>query len=157
MKDAALIEALGTVDELDAHIGLLVALLNEKAAAAANADEDGTTGAAAEAAAHADFLMSVQRDLFDAGAVLAAAKGAARPTAADVARLEKETDRLCARKQERRFAFVLPGGSVAAAEAHVARTVCRRAERRLVTAAAEALWPYFNRLSDYLYALSGVI
>ena len=148
-KDHPRIEACGDVDELNAVIGLAVA-----------------SGPGPEIA---EILRGIQNDLFDLGADLtvpAAApgrgRGAARRaplriTAAHVAPLEAAIDR-CNARMKPLSSFVLPGGSPAAACLHHARTVCRRAERRLVTVARrEPLNPqtivYLNRLSDLLFVL----
>lgn len=133
-KDSAVVEACGAVDELNCHVGLL---------------------AAAVAPAVAERLHEVQRRLFDVGAAAcsAAGDGVLRPDERDVRGLESEIDRLSARGAA--FAgFVLPGGCATAAQAHVCRAVCRRAERRALTAGMTAALPYLNRLSDYFYALA---
>lgn len=132
-KDAPLMEAIGTVDELSSHLGLLAAHL-------------GTP--------QVEALQRAQRHLFNVGASLAEVPHVPLPGPEDVQQLEIAIDQLETRLGNRTFAFVLPGGSVAAAQAHVARTVCRRAERRLVAAARLDLVPYLNRLSDWLYALA---
>jgi cob(I)alamin adenosyltransferase len=148
-KDHPRIEACGDVDELNAVIGLVVA-----------------AGPGPEIA---ELLRGIQNDLFDLGADLTVpaaspARGRAvarraplRITPAHVAPLEAAIDRCNARLQPL-SSFVLPGGSPASAWLHHARTVCRRAERRLVTVARrEALNPqaivYLNRLSDLLFVL----
>jgi cob(I)alamin adenosyltransferase len=108
------------------------------------------------------ILARVQNDLFDLGADLAtpaSAREEARPALriieSQVVRLESEIDQLNERL-EPLTSFVLPGGSAAAAALHMARTICRRAERRCVALAArepvsaEAL-KYVNRLSDLLF------
>jgi cob(I)alamin adenosyltransferase len=135
------IEAYGTVDETNSCVG--VARL----------------GAAPDLDA---MLARVQNDLFDLGADLCVpedqseiSKMALRITAAQVARLEQEIDRMNERLPAL-TSFVLPGGTAAAANLHVARTVCRRAERLMVKLAerepvgAEAI-KYANRLSDFLF------
>jgi cob(I)alamin adenosyltransferase len=139
------IAAYGTLDEVNAAIG--VARLH-------TADN-----AALDAA-----LSHIQNDLFDVGADLCTpgfgkGPGGARLTATDkqVAWLEDEIDRLNAEIAPLR-SFILPGGSAAAAHLHLARTVCRRAERLIAelkekpqeTVTPEAL-KYVNRLSDYLF------
>lgn len=141
-KDAARIEAYGTVDELNAVLGL----------------------ARAEALpAEIDQLAArIQNELFDLGAELATpdphAKNMAILNAESIAALEAAIDRHEAQLEPLRQ-FILPGGTRGAALLHLARTVCRRAERRLVTlAAAEAIAPtllvYLNRLSDLLFVLA---
>ncbi len=142
-KSDARVEAYGAVDETNAAIGL--ARLS-------------TTGDATLD----PILARIQNDLFDLGADLAtppaereAKTPALRIVPAQVARLEQEIDALNGRL-EPLTSFVLPGGSPAAAALHVARTVCRRAERRCVAltrselVGAEAL-KYLNRLSDLLF------
>ena len=142
------IAAYGTLDEANAAIG--IARLH-------------TAGDAALDAA----LGRIQNDLFDVGADLCTlgsgkGPGGARLTVTDkqVAWLETEIDRLNAKLAPLR-SFVLPGGSPAAAYLHLARTICRRAERltaELMDKAGESVTPevlkYLNRLSDYLFVAS---
>ena len=139
------IAAYGTLDETNAAIG--VARLH-------------TAGEPALDAA----LSRIQNDLFDAGADLATPSKGKGPggarltvTAAQVAWLEREIDRLNEELEPLR-SFVLPGGLPAAAYLHLARTICRRAERliaELMDKADESVTPevlqYVNRLSDYLF------
>jgi len=142
------IAAYGTLDEVNAAIG--VARLQT------------ANDAALDAA-----LTHIQNDLFDVGADLCTpgfgkGPGGARLTVTDkqVAWLEREIDRLNAEIAPLR-SFILPGGSAAAAHLHLARTVCRRAERLIAelkekpqeTVTPEAL-KYVNRLSDYLFVAS---
>ena len=146
-KDAPRVAAYGEVDELNAVLGLVVA----------------NCPAGPETA----LLRSIQNDLFDVGGDLCVppADGeepgrALRVTAAQAERLEKAIDRLNADLDPLR-SFVLPGGSPAAAWLHLARTVCRRAERAIVTLTrAEKVNPqvliYLNRLSDLLFVLARV-
>jgi cob(I)alamin adenosyltransferase len=136
-KDSARIEAMGAVDELNSVLG---ALLAESIPAAER------TG-----------LEGVQNDLFDLGGELSV-PGHPIMTKGHVDRLERELDRLNAELPPLKD-FVLPAGSRAAALAHVARTVCRRAERRVVTLSrkektAPAMLAYLNRLSDLLFVLA---
>lgn len=134
-KDDARIQALGSLDECNAQLGLLLAQLPADDALRA-------------------LLGPVQHQLFELGAGLA---GAATALAqADVEALEHAIDALCAALPPLRR-FVLPGGNAVAAQAHVVRAVCRRAERDLVAAAAAQPLPevwlrYLNRLSDLLFA-----
>ncbi len=137
-KDDVRIEAIGAVDELNSQIGLL---LTETLSAPVH-----------------DGLIAVQHDLFDLGGELAT-PGSALLTAAAVARLERwqtEVNHDLPPLKE----FLLPGGSHGAALAHVARTVCRRAERRLVALQKSGgpVGPeaarYLNRLSDLLFCLA---
>jgi cob(I)alamin adenosyltransferase len=142
------IAAYGTVDETNATIGLVRL----------------HTGGAPEVDA---MLARIQNDLFDLGADLCSpdkgkGPGGARLAIVDaqVTRLEREIDELNAGLQPLR-SFVLPGGSAAAATLHLARTVCRRAERLMVELAAEPgesvsapALQYVNRLSDFLFVAS---
>jgi cob(I)alamin adenosyltransferase len=138
--------AYGDVDELNAVIGAVIAQLPVKAEAVARA------------------LQQIQVDLFDLGAWLATtpASGAAEQLppfeAQRAADLEKAIDAMDLELPDLK-GFILPGGHLAAALAHLARTVCRRAERhvlRLVEAQGEktvspSILVYLNRLSDYLF------
>ena len=139
-KDAPLIEAIGAVDELNSVLGVLLAETLP--------DEIRSC------------LTDVQHDLFDLGGELSR-PGHAIMTEAYVSRLERSLDgfnkELAPLKD-----FILPGGSRAAALAHVARTVCRRAERSLVAlgrkeAVGEHARQYLNRLSDLLFVAGRVL
>jgi cob(I)alamin adenosyltransferase len=137
------VDAYGEVDELNAALGLALAHL--------------------QAPDLQQPLETIQKDLFGVGAMLAdpAAKIAARVTKAhvgeaDVARLEALIDRLEAELPPLRR-FILPGGGRAGASFHLARTICRRAERRVVALGADAhadVIVYLNRLSDLLFVLA---
>ena len=137
------VDAYGIVDELNAWIGL-----------ARSADPHGSLD---------DSLLEIQRDIFALGAQLAdpADKLAARVTKAvltdaDVNRLERLIDQLEAELPPLRR-FILAGGTPAGSALHVARTVCRRAERRIVAlepAVEPVLLRYVNRLSDLLFVLA---
>jgi len=134
------IEAYGDVDELNAQIGVTLALadLPER---------------------YGDWLRRIQNDLFDVGADLAVPHGGDRERlrvqADQVSWLEGACDEVNATLQPLK-SFVLPGGTPAAAHLHVCRTVCRRAERRalLVEEANPEVVRYLNRLSDLLFILS---
>ena len=148
------LEAYGTVDELNAQLGLLLTYLASPAA-----DES-----VAEArTADAELLLRVQSCLFSVGAALATdtSKLPLRPTAIVtpemVSELEQAIDRIDSQLPPLRL-FILPGGGRTAAVAHVCRTVCRRAERRILALAEQAeiapeLLAYVNRLSDYVFVL----
>lgn len=132
-KDDARVEACGTVDELNAGLGWV-------RAQSPGPDVDA-------------LLAVVQSDLFCLGADLADPAGGQRIGPRQVAALEAAIDRYDAELAPLR-SFVLPGGTATAAALHLARTVCRRAERRVVTFGAPAGVVYLNRLSDLLFVLA---
>jgi cob(I)alamin adenosyltransferase len=144
-KDHPRVAAYGSVDELNALLGLVLL----------------------QAPTETDLLRSIQNDLFDVGADLCLPASPEekpgeklRVGPEQALRLEAAIDRLNADLAPL-TSFVLPGGSAAAAWCHLARTVCRRAEREVVTlAATEAINPevivYLNRLSDLLFVLARV-
>jgi cob(I)alamin adenosyltransferase len=142
-KDGARICAIGEIDELNSHLGVL---LTEDLPEPVRVD-----------------LQAIQHDLFDLGGELAI-PGHPMLTPAQVQRLEAAVTRYNS-DLPRLAEFILPGGSRAAAQAHVCRTVCRRAERALVAlghaegqqAVAEVARQYVNRLSDLLFVLSRVL
>lgn len=149
-KDHPRVEAYGTVDELNAALGLAIA-----------GCADGANPALARIAT---LLTGIQSRLFDLGADLATPADAAHRDRvpvlgdADVAALEAAIDEIDGGNASL-SAFVLPGGSEAAARLHLARTICRRAERLVVgLAREEAITPaaiiYVNRLSDLLFAMA---
>lgn len=140
-KDSARVEAYGTVDEAGSAIGVLLA----------------TEGLPAEVVS---CLERVQHELFDLGAELCV-PGYRKIEATHVAALEADLDRFNEALPPLKE-FILQGGANGAAAAHLARTVVRRAERRLYTlAAAEAVAPevgqYLNRLSDLLFVVARVL
>lgn len=150
-KDAARIEAYGTVDELGACIGLACVSCEQHA------------GQFLQLGQLAAILRRVQHELFNLGSMLSTLPADMRPqqariTLAESERLEREIDAMNAELAPLQ-SFVLAGGTRLNAELHMARTVCRRAERRLVAAArseeipAEAI-RYLNRLSDALFVMS---
>lgn len=140
-KDALRVEAFGCVDELNSHIGLLLA----QAAVPENIRR---------------ALIEIQHELFDLGGELCI-PGHQAIQDTHVEQLERVLDALNAdlpALQE----FILPGGNIAAATAHIARTVCRRAERRVVSLAREETvnapaLAYLNRLSDLLFVIARVL
>jgi cob(I)alamin adenosyltransferase len=139
-KDALRVEAFGTVDEANAAIGLLRLHLDGDAEADA-------------------MLARIQNDLFDLGADLCVPGDAGERRIGDALclRLEQEIAAMNAALAPL-ASFVLPGGTAGAAHAHVARTIVRRAERRVVAlAATEPVNPvavrFLNRLSDHLFVL----
>lgn len=132
------IEAYGTVDELNSAIGI-IASSNEEYAA---------------------FLNTIQHKLFNAGSILASENDLSFELPSidlsDIELLEKEIDRLD-KGLPRLKNFILPGGSIISAHTHLARCICRRAERRIVGLEEEKysiIVQYLNRLSDYLFVLS---
>ncbi|MEO8157641.1 MAG: cob(I)yrinic acid a,c-diamide adenosyltransferase [Betaproteobacteria bacterium] len=139
-KDSLRIEAIGAVDELNSALGVLLADA---------VSDDVRTG-----------LLAIQHDLFDLGGELSI-PGYTSVGPQHVTRLENELDRHNASLSPLKE-FILPGGSRSAALCHIARTVCRRAERRVITlGSAEKLSPslqhYLNRLSDLLFVLCRVL
>jgi len=139
-KDSVRVAAYGTVDELNSSLGIVLA--QEIPAPIREA------------------LTQIQHDLFDLGGELCI-PGMAMVHEADVERLEQTLDGFNADLPALKD-FILPGGGMAAACCHLARTVCRRAEREVVTLSrSEAVRPeavrYLNRLSDLLFVLSRVM
>jgi cob(I)alamin adenosyltransferase len=138
------VDAYGEVDELNACLG---------AARAAAADDD----LGAVIAAIQEELFAVGARLADPSSRIAARVTKAAVTMAAVERMEQTIDRLEAELPPLRR-FILPGGSPQGAMLHFARTVCRRAERRVVALGAEAVDPivtvYLNRLSDLLFVMA---
>ena len=139
-KNALRVQAMGDVDELNSHIGLLLCddLPDEMR----------------------DALVTIQHDLFDLGGELSI-PGFVMMTDAQVARLDSLLEKYNATLEPLKD-FILPGGSRAAALSHVCRTVCRRAERSIValgrTEKVHArLGQYVNRLSDLLFVLARVL
>lgn len=143
-KDDARIEAYGTVDELNSHVGLLRAWAGQE---------------------HDELLASIQQLLFTIGSHLASSNEAERErfqlppiTETDIERLEQAMD-FMDKELEPLRSFILPGGHPVVAQAHICRTVCRRAERRVVslsatTAVQPELIRYLNRLSDLFFVLA---
>ena len=150
-KDSLRIEAYGTVDELNATIGVARATVEESIAG---------HGTLAELDA---ILKRVQHELFNVGSILATLPQdvhprQARVTEVEIAQLEAEIDRMNAVLPALR-SFVLPGGCRLNADLHVCRTVCRRAERIAVALARQEpidgeIIRYLNRLSDALFVWS---
>jgi cob(I)alamin adenosyltransferase len=132
-KNDPRIDAYGTIDELNSHVGVVLTM---------NADAQ---------------LLDVQRDLFEIGAHLAS-PGTSRFAGVEASRIEALEHGIDAMEAELSplKSFILPGGTLAAAQLHVARTVCRRAERLTVALhddnpATQSSIAYLNRLSDYLF------
>ena len=138
-KDDCLIHAQGDIDELNSFIGLL----------ASKVDDDVLN----------QLILKIQHDLFNIGAEISLSQPLI--TAKDVAYLEQQLDHYNADLPPLKE-FILPGGGEAASLCHVARAVCRRAERNLVTLDKEhgigsELLAYINRLSDLLFVLARVL
>ena len=144
-KSDARIDSYGNIDELNGCIGWAAVVAPQ---------------------AVAEPLRNIQNDLFVIGSHLAVADGAALPASLPtlddsiVARLEMQIDAAVATLPPLRN-FILPGGSELAARLHIARTVCRRAERRLVRFAedrpvAPTILTFLNRLSDWLFVQARV-
>jgi cob(I)alamin adenosyltransferase len=163
-KDDARLEAYGTVDELNAFLGVARQTLAEHLASAQPAAAGGVhAGAIQGLAALGSTLRRVQHELFNLGSILATLPEDVHPkqprvTAAEVDALEADMDR-CQEVLAPLRSFVLPGGCRLNADLHVARTVCRRAERHAVTLSRQApvdadAVKYLNRLSDALFVWS---
>lgn len=136
------VDSYGTVDELNAHIGLVRSRMPDTAVLA--------------------VLSEIQDRLFTIGSILASAAGSrmAIPDlhASDIEYLENAIDRMDEQLPSLE-SFILPGASTKGAEIHIARCVCRRAERLVVElseaeSAAPLVIQYLNRLSDYLFTLA---
>ena len=141
------LEAYGTVDELSAQLGMLVAMMEE--------------------GEERQFVIRVQNNLFNVCTHLATDQSqtplypSAHLAEGEIPQLEERIDKLMKALPERQ-GFVLPGGTPAAAQAHICRTVCRRSERRIAALAEVAqigleMQQYVNRLSDYLFVLAKII
>ena len=142
-KNSARLESYGTIDELNSFLGMIRSFpLHEKIT---------------------EELVEIQSRLFDVGGNLATDSGSdvKMPIGVndeDIALLEQGIDRMDSEVPPMKY-FVLPGGNQAVSFCHIARTVCRRAERRILTLAAETevderVIRYINRLFDYLFMLS---
>ncbi len=151
-KSCLEMHVIGEVDELNAALGVVVASLRN--------DSKNNTQSLLQ------FFQHIQRDLFKVGAELAALQGPLEGSiekidGSRVKEMETFIDTFWAALSELRN-FILPGGSLSGAEIHMARTVCRRAERQLVDFAKTALVRpeliiYLNRLSDFLFAAARYI
>ncbi len=143
-KDDIRIEANGTMDELNAHLGLIRSMIDR--------DEP-----------RHSFLGAIQMQMMQAMSLIAtrSERRGENPNSFSLdwlSSLEEETKRLMAETRDNGF-FILPGGTPLSAQIQLARTVCRRAERRLCTLEREdplpeGLLPWVNRLSDYLFVLA---
>ncbi len=165
-KDNTRIEAYGTVDELNSTIGLVRSTLSVQTVLEYGAQHTGEGaptpgGGAIPAEEKLDaWLERLQHELFDLGADLATPLGAkvkiSRVVTESVDQLESDIDSF-EEALDPLKAFILPGGSAPAAHLHAARTICRRAERRVITLAGEeeinqTCIVYLNRLSDAFFS-----
>jgi cob(I)alamin adenosyltransferase len=141
-KDDPRVEAYGTIDELNSFLGFVAASTGDKEVVSS--------------------LKEIQRMLFVAGGDAACefreTQKVPRISTSDTLRIEKMTDKLLSDLPSLSN-FILPGGSKTGASLQLARSVCRRAERRVLTASKShgmnpELLPFFNRLSSYLFNLS---
>ena len=140
------LDAYGTIDELNSFIGLMLSVMDE------------------EKVESRENIQWIQKKLFNIGGCLATDTASfelpdsCKVLADDVERMEKMIDAAQEGLPQQR-SFILPGGTQAASYAHVARTVCRRAERLIIALPDDAKAPsellqYINRLSDYLFVLA---
>ncbi|OGJ38865.1 MAG: ATP:cob(I)alamin adenosyltransferase [Candidatus Pacebacteria bacterium RIFOXYB1_FULL_39_46] len=142
-KDHLVFEVIGTIDELNSHLGLAVALLKKLKSK--------------KIMTQTDFLETIQHELFTLGAKVAGAKLKISQEFLD--KIEKtSTDLQTSMAPNWHHQFVLPGGHEAAAQVDIARSVCRKLERRIVSLSkkrtiSEQILQTINRLSDYLYVL----
>lgn len=146
-KQCIEMQVIGEIDELNASLGVVLSFMDQMQDARLNSLND--------------FIKTIQRDLFQAGAEIAALQGPLQDVIKKtnehrVSEMEAFIDEFWNQLPELKN-FIVPGGVIAAAEIHKARTVCRRVERQLVAFALHSpvrseLRMYFNRLSDFLFA-----
>lgn len=152
------LEAYGTVDELSANLGMLASMMKR------SLQEGGDTLGIGE---ECRLVVRVQNNLFNVCTHLATDQSqtplypSAHLADGEIELLEDRIDSLMKKLPERQ-GFILPGGTPAACQAHICRTVCRRAERRIAALAEVAqvgpeMQMYVNRLSDYLFVLAKII
>ncbi|MDF2720784.1 MAG: ATP:cob(I)alamin adenosyltransferase [Paenibacillus sp.] len=145
-KDDARVEAYGTTDELNCFVGQAISVITDERLADLKAD-----------------LEQIQHEIFDCGSDLALLKQELRPykvTSDMIDRLEAWIDKYDAETPDL-SRFILPGGTTLSSLLHVCRTVCRRAERRVVTLSKqgdinEEVRRYLNRLSDLFFTVARV-
>jgi len=142
-KDSIRVESYGTIDELNSSIGLARSFMKDEEVR--------------------QILFDIQRSLFDVAGELATTKGEDFPEKIekkDIEKLEGIIDHYLDRmNKEEKSMFIIPGSNRESAALHVARTICRRGERRMLTLSKEAdiredLIRYVNRLSDALYSIA---
>jgi cob(I)alamin adenosyltransferase len=136
-KDDAVVNSYGDIDELNSQLGLLASIVGNDLR---------------------PHLYNIQRNLFQAGFAISANTSLSET---DIKQLEDEIDKL-SKAMPPQTQFVLPGGCQAAAQSHVCRAVCRRAERAVISLTRdydvpEVVPAYLNRLSDYLFTLARYI
>lgn len=138
------LEAYGTIDELSAHIGMLVSII--------------------QLPEERELLIRIQKNLFNVSTHLATDQSqtplypSALLNKEEIIMLEQKIDNIMQQLPEPQ-GFILPGGATAACQAHICRTVCRRAERQIAHLAetqtvGQEIIQYVNRLSDYLFVLA---
>ena len=160
------LEAYGTVDELSSHLGLLAAMLTTKLTVV-GADPAPASMETDLRPELANDIIRIQNNLFNVCSHLATDQSqtplypSAHLAEGETEYLEQRIDTLNAMLPEPQ-GFILPGGSIEASQAHVCRTVCRRAERRIdalaeVATVGQEIVQYVNRLSDYLFVLAKII
>lgn len=141
-KNSLRVESYGTIDELNASIGFARQFIKDEKVV--------------------DILIKIQRDLFNVGGELATSDYRlfkSRVTEDDVDYLEKSIDHYISLTPNEEFKFTLPGSTKSDSALHLSRTICRRAERRILDLAdqeevSETVLKYINRLSDLLYSLT---
>ena len=164
-KDHVRIDAYGTVDELNSHIGLLRGLLQRDLLSQDEQSRERTLTDDSRSLLRPELLAQIQSSLFTLGSQLATPSGKTTPVkpvgVTEIAALEAAIDAMDEQLPQL-TTFILPGGGISASQSHVCRTVTRRAERCVV--ALDHLEPvdpiiimYLNRLSDYFFTLSRAI
>lgn len=159
-KSDVRLEAYGTIDELSSQLGLLVAYMRNEGELL---DHDGQH--CAVPLSDIEMVENIQNNLFCVGTYLATDQSctplyhSAMLPDNEIVLLEKTIDEILAALPDDNKGFILPGGTLAAATAHVCRTVCRRAERNVVALSGVSevcpeVLQYINRISDYLFVLA---
>ena len=142
-KDNIRVESYGTIDELNSYLGLARNFIEDKELV--------------------DVILRIQRELFDVAGELATKEKEKFPEKLDednINYLESTIDKYLEKiNKEQQFKFIIPGSNKASATLHVARTICRRAERRIITLTRdeeirEIILKYVNRLSDVIYTIA---
>lgn len=145
-KNSTRVESYGTVDELNSHLGLARTLIKDKKISST--------------------IKMIQRELFDLAGELATSdqeKFSEKIDQSNIEGLETTIDELLDEMNQKQLSkFIIPGSNSASAALHIARTVCRRAERRIISLADEEeiredILKYINRLSDLIYSMARYI